>query len=288
MSPGVCVFACVWGFQQWKTINMPQLELGKHNFENLNTIVDTMPGLSDADRASFKTKVRSPIARLAPGTTPLVRCTASYLVSCSVPCVVCVVLKIVDTETYLRFQYKRDAHAVWDTDGGHAAHLDPNFNRQMAFTQVPGTKQPPSSWNRVEVEPLAAEADFVVVSVHCLEARMLVPDLLSRLPADNADLKLRLETCGDNVLRFMGHQLRAAACQQEIKLCEARVAADPTFMHIVVDFKVRAGLFCCEAFGCVAVCPPYLPPAIPPSLSQMKFNPEYFRETQQQFFGKRG
>ena len=43
--------------QQWKTINMPQLELGKHNFENLNTIVETMPGLTEVERALYKAKV---------------------------------------------------------------------------------------------------------------------------------------------------------------------------------------------------------------------------------------
>ena len=149
--------------------------------------------------------------------------------------------KIVDTETYLRFQYKRDAHAVWDAKGGHAAHLDPNFNRQMAFTQAAGSKQPPGPWSQVTATAPNAEADSVVVSVQALLARTLVPDLLSRLPPANPDLQLRLDTCGSNVLRFMGHQLRAAACQQEIKLCEARVAEDPTFMHIVVDFKVRHG-----------------------------------------------
>lgn len=138
-------------------------------------------------------------------------------------------------EKYLRFQYKRDAHTVWAAGPDGPAAMDPNFHRNNAFS-TPKGKVGSGPWSKVRVATEALPLKMVVIGG--ILSRGLLQRLLAHVPPASTALRIRLAACGADLLSFMSHMLRAAACTYAIRESEQRAARDPTYMHVIVDYKV--------------------------------------------------
>ena len=54
----------------------------------------------------------------------------------------------------------------------------------------------------------------------------------------------KVQECRTKTLQYMGHFLRCTLQQQHISACLDHVVANPTHVHVVVDYKVRRWCVC--------------------------------------------